>query len=61
MMGCACENKKRMSDIANMRSLARKAAILDGKVYVLYENNGIFSFCPRGEGFKGKFIEFVWF
>lgn len=60
-MGCACENKKRMSDIANMRSLARKAAILDGKVYVLYENNGIFGFCPRGEGFKGKFIEFVWF
>ena len=29
-MGCACENKKRMADIAKMRSLARKAAKMEG-------------------------------
>ena len=34
-MGCACENKKRMADIAKMRSLARKAAKMEGKVYIL--------------------------
>lgn len=60
-MGCACENKKRMADIANMRMLARKVAQMEGKVYVLYENGGIFNFCPRGEKFKGVFIEYVWF
>ena len=60
-MGCACENKKSMADIANMRMLARKVAQMEGKVYVLYENGGIFNFCPRGEMCKGVFIEYVWF
>jgi hypothetical protein len=50
-----------MADIANMRMLARKVAQMEGKVYVLYENGGIFNFCPRGEMFKGVFIEYVWF
>ena len=35
-MGCACENKKRMADIAKMRSLARKVAKMEGKVSVSY-------------------------
>ena len=48
-MGCACENKKRMADIAKMRSLARKAAKMERKVYILYEKGGVFNFCPRGE------------
>lgn len=60
-MGCTCENKKRMADIAKMRSLARKAAKMEGKVYTLYERDGVFNFCPRGEMFKGKLIEYVWF
>lgn len=59
-MGCACENKKRMADIAKMRSLARKAAKMEGKVYILYEKDGVFNFCPRGETFNGKLIEYVW-
>lgn len=60
-MGCACENKKRMADIAKMRSLARKAAKMEGKVYILYEKDGVFNFCPRVEMFNGKLIEYVWF
>lgn len=60
-MGCACENKKRMADIAKMRSLARKAAKMEGKVYALYEKDGLFNFCPRDKEFNGKLIEYVWF
>ena len=46
-MGCACENKKRMADIAKMRSLARKAAKMEGKVYILYEKQSVFSRCAN--------------
>lgn len=47
-MSCMCENRKRMEDIGRMRSLAKKAAMMEGKVYVLYENDGIFGFVPEG-------------
>ena len=61
-MGCACENKKRMADIAKMRSLARKAAKMEGKVYILYEKDGVFQFFAReAKMFNGKLIEYVWF
>lgn len=60
-MSCMCENRKRMEDIGQMRSLAKKAAMMDGKVYVLYENDGIFGFVPEGVAYKGEFIEYVWY
>ena len=59
-MSCGCENKKRMQDLAKMRELARKAAKLDGVVYVLYENNGVFGFCTETESYQGSFVEYVW-
>lgn len=60
-MSCMCENRKRMEDIGRMRSLAKKAAMMERKVYVLYENGGIFGFVPEGVEYKGAFIEYVWY
>lgn len=60
-MSCACENRKRMEDIERMRSLAKKAAKMEGKVCILYENDGIFGFVPEGVEYKGVFVEYVWY
>ena len=35
-MGCGCENKKIMSEYEHVAMLAKKAAMLDGCVYVVY-------------------------
>lgn len=60
-MSCACENRKRQEDIGRMRSLAKKAAIMERRVYILYENGGVFGFVPEGVEYKGVFVEFVWY
>ena len=45
MMGCGCENKKIMSDYERVAMLAKKAAMLDGCVYVVYrKSDGTYSF-----------------
>lgn len=54
-MSCACENKKRMADIARMRDLAHKAAVMDGVVYVLFERkDGTFGFVSEGTEYDGE-------
>lgn len=60
-MSCGCENRKRMEDKARMRELAKKAAVLDGVVYVLYERDGVFGFCREGDVYEGEFVELVWY
>ncbi|WP_181996304.1 hypothetical protein [Bacteroides fragilis] len=51
-----------MQDIERVRSLARIAAKMDRSVYVLYEKkDGTFDFVPEGMGYKGKFIELVFY
>ena len=35
-MSCACENKKMQSELYRISELARKAAILDWCIYVVY-------------------------
>lgn len=59
-MSCGCENKKRMQDIAGIRELARKAAIITNEVYILIEReSGTFDFLPDGSEYMGKLIEYV--
>lgn len=60
-MSCMCENRKRQEDMARMRSLARKAARLEGRVYVLYERDGRFGFVADGEPYNGRLVEYVWY
>lgn len=59
-MSCGCENRKRQEDIERMRVLARKAARMEGRVYVLYEKGGVFGFVPDGFPYDGKLVEYVW-
>ena len=59
-MSCGCENRKRQEDLAKMRVLARKAAKMEGRVYVLYEKGGVFGFVPDGFPYDGKLVEYVW-
>lgn len=60
-MSCACENRKRQEDIRKMRELAKRAARMEGKVYVLYEHKGTFGFVPEGSEYKGRLVEYVWY
>lgn len=60
-MSCGCENRKRMEDIEKMRSLAKKAARMEGRVYVLYEKDGVFGFVADGEKYEGSLVEYVWY
>lgn len=60
-MSCCCVNKKRMQDLERMRSLAKKAAKMEHKVYVLFEKDGVFNFVPEGEEFVGELVEYIWY
>ena len=60
-MSCGCENRKRMEDLQRMRGLARKAARMEGCVYVLFEKNGAFGFVAEKEEYDGNFIEYIWY
>ena len=60
-MSCGCDNKKRMQDLLKMRELAKKAAKMEGVLYVLYDNCGVYGFAKDGEEYKGNFVEYVWF
>lgn len=55
MMGCGCENKKIMSEAM----LAKKAAMLDGCVYVVYrKSDGTYSFDKEGTKVDGVIVEY---
>lgn len=59
-MSCKQENK-RLSTIKRMRELARKSAIMEGCVYVLFEKkNGTFGFAKEGDKFEGKLEEYIY-
>lgn len=60
-MSCGCENRKRQADLVRMRELAKKAAKMEGRVYVLYEKNGVFGFVAEGEKYEGSMVEYVWY
>lgn len=60
-MSCGCENRQRQQDLVRMRELAKKAAKLDGVVYVLYVRDGLYCFAREDEEYKGEFVEYVWF
>lgn len=53
-MSCGCENLKKRLNLGVMKSLAEKAAVLDGCEYVVYEYRGAYNFCRVGDEVKGK-------
>lgn len=58
-MSCGCEIKHRFSELEYVRSMAKKAARMEGVVYVIYrKNDGTYSF-DRLDGFSGTILEYV--
>ena len=60
-MACTQVNRH-LAGLQRMRELAKKAAKLDGRVFVLYEKqDGTFAFCSETEKFTGKLIEYIYY
>lgn len=54
-MACGCEIKKMQSELDRISELAKKAAILDGCMYVVYQKeDGTYAFDKVGNEIKGK-------
>lgn len=59
-MSCRCVKDEFMRDYERQRSLAKKAAVLDGAPYVLYRKaDGLYAFVREGVEFDGKEIEII--
>lgn len=58
-MSCGCEIKKEMSELDRVSDLARKAAVLDECIYVVYlKADGTYSFDKLGTEIKGSIVEY---
>lgn len=58
-MSCGCENKKIMCEYAHVSELARKAAILDQCVYVVYlRTDGTYGFDKACSEIDGMIVEY---
>ena len=58
-MACSCEIKKMQSELERISELAKKAAVLDGCVYVVYQKeDGTYAFDKLGDEIKGKIVEY---
>ena len=58
-MGCMCENRKLQRELDRISELAKKAAVLDSCMYVVYQKeDGTYAFDKVGFEIKGKIIEF---
>lgn len=58
-MSCGCEIKKEMSELDRVSDLARKAAVLDECIYVVYlKADGTYSFDKLETEIKGTIVEY---
>ena len=58
-MACGCEIKKMQSELDRISELAKKAAILDGCMYVVNQKeDGNYALDKVDDEIKGKIIEY---
>lgn len=58
-MSCGCDIRKEMGELERVSELARKAAMLDGCIYVVYlKADGTYSFDKLGTEIKGRIVEY---
>lgn len=58
-MSCGCDIRKEMSELERVSELARKAAMLDECIYVVYlKADGTYSFDKLGTEIKGTIVEY---
>lgn len=59
-MSCGCMNKE-LSTVEKMRDLAKKAAIMENKIYIVYrKKDGTYQFQADGLFYDGKLVEYVY-
>ena len=59
-MSCGCENKQRASEYERMKSLAKKAAILNECIMEMrLRDDGTYAFNCRGSEGSGVIIEYI--
>ena len=58
-MSCSCDNKQIMCEYAHVSELARKAAILEQCISVVYRRpDGAYGFDKAGSEIDGEIVEF---
>ena len=58
-MSCGCEMKRILSELCRVSELARKAAILDKCIYVVYlKSDGTYTFEMEGQEITGEIVEY---
>jgi hypothetical protein len=58
-MSCACERKKIMSELEHVRELAKKLAIMEQSMVVIYKKaDGTYSFALADEEIQGEIVEY---
>ncbi len=58
-MSCGCNHKKMMCEYAHISELARKAAMLEQCIYVVYRRmDGTYGFDKADVGIEGVIIEY---
>lgn len=58
-MSCGCDIRKEMSELERVSELARKAAMLEECIYVVYlKADGTYSFDKLGTEIKGTIVEY---
>lgn len=58
-MSCGCDIRKEMGELERVSELARKAAMLDECIYVVYlKADGTYSFEKLGTEIKGTIVEY---
>ncbi len=58
-MSCDCENRKKQSDYEKIAGLAKKAAVMEHAVYVVYRRpDGTYAFDREDAEIEGEIIEF---
>lgn len=58
-MSCGCDIRKEMGELERVSELARKVAMLEECIYVVYlKADGTYSFDKLGTEIKGRIVEY---
>lgn len=59
-MSCGCDYKKAMAELARVRNLAKKTAILTDADQIIYKKpDGTYGFVQENCEYNGEFVEYV--
>lgn len=59
-MSCRCVKEKWQRDHAKQRDLAKKAAVLEDRTYVLFKRpDGKYDFTAEGNRYNGDLVEII--